>query len=230
MHKALNKEERMRIFELFLDKYTLKFSDIEKQLKIRSNALSYHLEMMKKQGLIEKNGENYQLTEDAESYIPSLSASGIGPMPVILAAIIKKDKVLLIKRHSRPYKEYWSLIGGKMHMHENIPAAALRKSKEETGIDCTFKSLNAILHERVEGKGKIKHSFMLFFVKLEPNSSKSVKAKDGKWFALSRLNKKDVIPTDYFLIRNKLNSRINIESAHMLDKESRLELKNITKI
>ncbi|MGV8150624.1 MAG: NUDIX domain-containing protein [Candidatus Woesearchaeota archaeon] len=219
----------MKIFELFLDRFRLKFSDIEKEVKIRSNKLSYHIDSLKKSGLIEKSGEYYILTSKAEGYLPIISgkskdASSIGPIPIILCAITSKDRVLLIKRTARPYKNYWSLIGGKILLHEDIKSAALRKAKEETGIDCEFKSLNAILHEHVETNGKIKHSFILFFVKLHP---KKVKSAEGKWFDINKIKNEEIIPTDYYLIKNMLNSKIKMHGAQMIDAENILSLKKI---
>ncbi|HIH31932.1 TPA: NUDIX domain-containing protein [Candidatus Woesearchaeota archaeon] len=229
MLDGLKKTERMKIFELFLEKYKLKFSDIEKEIKIRSNALSYHLDAMKRQGLIEKINDYYRLTKHAETHIPLFSMSNDpGPIPIILVAIVKNNKILLLKRSKRPYKNYLSLIGGKILLHENMKDAAIRKAKEEAGIDCEFKSLNAILHERVETDKKIKHSFILFFALLEPKTRKH--NKNVKWYNIHTIKENELIPTDYFLIKNNLNSRIKMHDAHMSDTENSLQLHKIGKI
>ena len=62
------KKEREEIFRLFLNCDRLKFSDIEKALKIRSNMVSYHIEQMQKEKLLEKKGEYYFLTAGADKY------------------------------------------------------------------------------------------------------------------------------------------------------------------
>src|SRR3989344_7547332 len=97
---SLVSKEREEIFKLFLDKFKLKFNEIEKAIKIRSNRLAYHINKMQKEGLIEKQNQYYLLTKDAEKYIPIFSniiGKELGPTPIILVALINKDKILLIK-------------------------------------------------------------------------------------------------------------------------------------
>jgi len=51
------------------------------------------------------------------------------------AIIRKKEKVLLIKRNTPPYKNYWSLPGGYVEKGEEVKRAIIREVKEETGLD-----------------------------------------------------------------------------------------------
>ena len=51
---GLAKKEREEIFKLFTENRRLKFSEIEKNIKIRSNMVSYHLEQMQKEGLLQR--------------------------------------------------------------------------------------------------------------------------------------------------------------------------------
>lgn len=226
--QSLAKEERARIFSLFLNKNKLKFSDIEKGIKIRSNMIAYHLQRMRKEGIIQKRKEYYYLTKNAEKYIPIFSqlfGKKIGPLPVILIAVINKNEILLIKRNKRPYKNYWSLIGGKMLFEENFKDASLRKVKEKSSLDGKFVSTNAVLHERVEGEDIIKHSFILFFTKLKTNEKEFKETRNGKlkWFKIKDIEKKKIIPSDLWLIKNKLSSRMGIKSAKMYEDKGRLK-------
>ena len=92
---SLVKEERARIFKLFLNNQKLKFSEIEKETGIRSNMVSYHIEKMQEENLLEKRGEYYYLTKNAEKYIPIFSnivGEELSPLPVILVALVNKNK------------------------------------------------------------------------------------------------------------------------------------------
>jgi len=222
---SLVKKEREEIFKLFLEQDKLKFSEIEKSLKIRSNMVSYHIEKMQEEGLLEKKGMYYHLTKEAEKFlpiIPHIIGQEMSPLPVILVAIVKDNDILLIKRKRRPYKNYWSMIGGKMLMEESYEEASKRLVKEKTGLKCKFISTNAILHEKVIGEDIIKHSFILFFTKVETIGSELKESEYGelKWFPLDKL--KNVIHSDLWLIENKLNSNIEINEAIMQEDNGKL--------
>ncbi len=224
---SLVKKERELIFKLFLDRNKLKFNEIEKEIKIRSNMVSYHLEKMQKEGILEKKDNYYLLTKTSERYIPifsNLVGAELSPLPVILVAVMNKNKILMIKRNKRPYKNYWSMIGGKMLLEESFESASLRQIKEKANLDSKFISINSVLHERVEGDNIIKYSFILFFTKVKTNQSKFKETKPGilKWFTLKQLKKEKVIPSDLWLIKNKLNFKIEVKSAYMNENEGEL--------
>lgn len=224
---SLAKKEREEIFRLFLNHDRLKFSDIEKAIKIRSNMVSYHIEQMQKEHLLEKKGEYYFLTASAEKYIPIFShvtGQELGPLAVILVAVIHKGKILLIRRNKRPYKDYWSMIGGKILHSESIEDASIRIVKNKTGLAAKYLSTNSVFHERVVGDGTVKHSFLLFFTKVSVPDIRFKESESGilKWFDLKKLSGNDIIPSDYWLLRKKINKRCKIESAIMNEKDGRL--------
>ena len=221
------KNEREEIFKLFLDQTELSFAKIEKSLKIKSNMLAYHLEKMQTEGLVKKEGLNYKLTKNGEKYIPVFThvvGQELSPLPVVLVALMHKDKLLLIKRNKRPYKDYWSLIGGKMLLEETFETTCLRLVKEKSGLDGKYESINVVLHERVEDEGTIKHSFILFFTKMKTLQTKFEESEHGelKWFNLKDIEKEKVIPSDLWLIKHKLNARISLKTVLMQDKEGEL--------
>lgn len=225
--KKLSKNEREKIFQLFSEVNKLKFNEIEKSLKIRSNKVSYHLKKMKEEGLIKKEGDFYSLTKFAESYLPLMSyfnKKEIGPIPVVLVALMNKDNVLLIKRNKRPYKDYWALVGGKIHINEDFKQASLRNIENKTGIKAKEVSLNAILHERVQENKVIKHSFILFFTKVKTKEAISHESEYGnlKWFNINKLEKIKMIPSDKWLLKNKFKSNLNITEAIIKEKEGKL--------
>ena len=178
--KVLNKKEREAIFKLFLNKNKIKFTEIERSLNIKSNKLAYHLNKLQKEGLLEKKRDYYNLTKNAEKYIPifsNITGENLSPLAVILVAVVNKDKILLIKRNNRPYKNHWCLIGGKMQFGESFKQSSLRLVNEKSGIDSKFISINSVLHETVKSEDKVKHDFILFFTKVYSDYFKYTESK-----------------------------------------------------
>ena len=56
------------------------------------------------------------------------------PKPVVSAIIMKKNTVLLVKRNSDVYNNYWSLPGGIINFLETPEDALVREVAEETGL------------------------------------------------------------------------------------------------
>jgi len=52
------------------------------------------------------------------------------------AIIIRNEKLLVFRRH-KPGRDYYSLVGGGVELHESFEEACIREVKEETGLDVT---------------------------------------------------------------------------------------------
>ena len=48
------------------------------------------------------------------------------------------NKILLIKRNTIPFKDYWALPGGRMEPNETVEQTIVREVREETGLDVTI--------------------------------------------------------------------------------------------
>jgi ADP-ribose pyrophosphatase YjhB (NUDIX family) len=224
---GLVKTEREEIFKLFLEHTKLKFNEIEKALKIRSNMVSYHLEKMQEEGLLEKKDDSYSLTKKAEKYLPiiaHITGQELSPLPIILVAVINKDKILLIKRNKRPYQNYWSMMGGKMLMEESFKDAAKRIVKDKTRLDADYDCMSSVLYERVQGDDIIKHGFILFFAKMTVKETELKFSQYGelKWFNIKDIEDAGIIPSDLWLLKNKLNSKIDVIDAVMNENQGKL--------
>ena len=178
----------------------MKFNEIEKALNIRSNKLVYHLKNLIKKQIIEKQDEFYSLSETAEILIPYISNKN-PVLPIVIIHIGDDKKCFLWKRNKRPYKELLSLPGGRLILGENLKQAVKRIMKEKFNMNARLKHIHSISLEHIRKKNKIIHSFLLIFVSA---SSNEIKLTDiGK-------NKKHIIKSDFFLIKNHLNKKLDI--------------------
>ncbi len=149
-----------------------------------------------------------------------VSGRELTPLPIVVISVINEDNILLINRKRRPYYNYWGLIGGKILMGETIRDASLRLVKYKSGISSKFVSYNSILHENVKEKNVLKHDFILFFTKVSTDEFNFKESEYGtlKWFKLNKIPNK-IIPSDKWLIKNKLNSKLDIESFLINEKK-----------
>lgn len=199
-----------KILQTFLYNNELKFSEIEKSIKIRSNKLAYHIKNLVKRGILEKSGETYKLSETAETMIPYLSEKN-SSLPVILIALYKNsNQVYLYKRKKGPFKNKLSLPGGRITPREGIEQATKRIMKEKHRIDVGLEKVNSVSIEHVKKQGKENklHSFFLIFVTAYLLENKNNKNKI-EYTSLSK-NKSRIIQSDYNLIKKDLNKETKI--------------------
>ncbi len=194
-----------QILKLFLKENKLKFNEIEKFLEIRSNKLNYHLKKLISKGIIEKEKEFYKLTETSEYLIPYISEKN-SVLPVILILIRNKQKAFLIQREKRPYKNKLSLPGGRIILGESISKAVKRILKDKHKLNATLQKINSVSLEHVYKNKKVIHSFLLIFV--------TAKTKDKIELTNIKPNKSKIIPSDYKLILNDSNKKINLNTIY----------------
>jgi ADP-ribose pyrophosphatase YjhB (NUDIX family)/predicted transcriptional regulator len=222
---SLSKQEREQIFSLFLHSYKLKFSEIERAVKIRSNMIAYHLEQLQKEGILLKQNSTYSLTPKGEKYLPIINqvkGEQLSPLPVILIAPVRNGKVLLIQRAKRPYKDWWALIGGKINFGETLQEACMRKTLELTGAKSSMLALNALADEQVEEEGT-KHHFLLHFVTAELVTA----PKHGTWHSIRELDKLQIIPSDKWLLQKKLKSKVRMQHIRLQEKHGQITVLKI---
>jgi ADP-ribose pyrophosphatase YjhB (NUDIX family) len=196
-----------RILDLFLFSNKLKFNEIEKLVKIRSNKLAYHLKNLVKKNIINKEGEYYSLSDASEYLIPYLSEKK-APLPVVLIMIGNAKKCFLYIRKKRPYAGKLSLPGGRLILGENIDDAVKRIIQEKFKVDAKLTRINSVSLEHVRKNNKIVHSFVLFFVSAEAKSLALVDVNK---------NKKNIISSDYKLIKSK-PEKIKIQAINSYTK------------
>lgn len=105
---------------------------------VDSNLFQYHLKQLIKEGFIEKDGNHYVLSQEGQRFANfySFETDAIRLQPKILVAVVCYDgyRVLVHKRKREPYINQISLVNGKLHFGETLPAAAERELAEKTGF------------------------------------------------------------------------------------------------
>jgi DNA-binding Lrp family transcriptional regulator len=190
-----------KILQVFLYAHKAKFSEIEKQLNIRSNKLAYHIKNLEKKGILVKEKDFYKLSDTAEHLIPYLSKKKHA-LTVLLIHIGDKKQCFLYERKKRPFKDRLSLPGGRMLLKEDISKATKRLSKK-FGIDVKLKKMHSVSIEHVKKSGKIIQTDVIVFV--------SATTKDKIKLTNIQKNKSKIIPSDYKLLKNDLDNEIEIK-------------------
>ena len=80
----------------------------------------------------------------------------------IIAAIVKDDKVLVVKEKSAR-KNGWKFVTGHVDFGESLEDAVVREVKEETGLDVCVKGLINVRHLTRFKYGNHDFSFLLLF-------------------------------------------------------------------
>ncbi len=197
------------ILELFLTKSKLKFNEIEKALKTRSNKLDYHLKKLIKKGILEKEKEAYKLTDSSEYLIPYISKKN-SILPVLLILIGDQKEAFLYERQKRPYKNLLSMPGGRLLLGENISDAVIRIMKDKHGINAKMKKINSISLEHVYKNKKIIHSFLLILI--------TAKTKDKINLTDIIKNKSKIIQSDYKLLMGDYSKNTKVKTIRSIIK------------
>jgi ADP-ribose pyrophosphatase YjhB (NUDIX family) len=191
-----------QILSLFLTNKKLRFNEIEKSLKIRSNKLDYYIKKLINKKILEKKNEFYQLNEDSELLIPYISDKS-ALLPVVLICIKNsKKEIFLYKRKKRPYQGFLGLPGGRILVGESIEESVKRIMKTKHSINANLEKINSVSIEHLKKKNKIINSFLLIFT--------TAKTKERIDFTDIEKNKKEIIKSDYDLIKKDRTKSVNI--------------------
>lgn len=177
------------IIEL-LNKRDLTYSEIYKNLNLRSNLFNYHLKILLEKELIGKCKNKYELSSKGQSLYPYLKIKK-QPIIAIVLIITKENNIVLIKRDKPAFKGYWALPGGKVNFGETIEAAIKRICSEETGLKVKNSKYITTIQEIVKENNKNKYHFILLLYKIKTSDG----IKNEKLFSLDSLPSK-IIPSD----------------------------------
>jgi 8-oxo-dGTP diphosphatase len=126
-------------------------------------------------------------------------------------AIIPYDenKILLIKRNTKPFKGYWALPGGRMDIGETIEQTIVREVKEETGLDVAImRKIGEYVEKGLKDEVEYEYYPTCFLVKLVAGELKKQDSEilEIKLFSLNELPaplafEHDQMVRDYLKVR-----------------------------
>jgi ADP-ribose pyrophosphatase YjhB (NUDIX family) len=107
---------------------------------IESSHFRYHLKQLMTDGLVGKDGAGqYILSNKGQQEVDYLSVNRatITRLPKVITYTLLRhgNKMLLFRKPKEPYRNLWSLIGGKVHFGEDTAHAARRSVREKTGLE-----------------------------------------------------------------------------------------------
>lgn len=233
MEFLLSSKERMDIFRVLSENKKLNFNKIADLTKLPSNKLSYQLNLMKESDFVVNEDGQYLLSMKAQQLVPYFSQilkKEVGVLPVVLGMVRNDEKILLIKRKKMPYKDYWSLIGGKQINGETIAETIEREVLEEAKINAKFLDFNGVVYERLMENGEFKHSFVFIITTLNTEEIQARQQDEGEvaWFDFDDVvNGKieNVIPSDIEFMKKYSGRKIEIEHIVMNESGEKLSLK-----
>ncbi len=228
----LSNKDRVMIFKILSENKRLNFNSILKMTDMRSNNLSYQLNLMKDKDFITVEDGQYSLSMHAQRLIPYFSQifkKEVGVLPVVLGIVRNQEKILLIRRRKMPYKGYWGLFGGKQINGETIPETIEREVLEESGIKANFSIFNGVVYERLMENNEFKHSFLFVITTLNTNSLDAKEQAEGevKWFNYEEVVSngiENIIPSDLEFIKKYGNRKIDVEHIVMNEEGEKLTL------
>jgi len=127
--------------------------------------------------------------------------------------ILKDNKILMGKRHEDKEKAdselhgegTWTMPGGKLHFQESFEEAAIRETREETGIELKSVRVFCVSNDKVSDAhfvtiGLFSDDFVGEAKVVEPDE-----ITEWNWFSIDNLPEKVFFPSEKMLDKFKLN-------------------------
>ncbi|RKR03526.1 ADP-ribose pyrophosphatase YjhB (NUDIX family) [Kushneria sinocarnis] len=107
------------------------------------------------------------------------------PRPAALSVVVRRDRVLLVRRHNPPDAGLWGFPGGRIEWGERLEQAAVRELREETGVVATAGEVLTALNVIDGSSQAIHHHFVLIAVRCHWQTGDGIADDDASeigWF------------------------------------------------
>ncbi|MEQ6917427.1 NUDIX hydrolase [Halomonas aquatica] len=124
-----------------------------------------------------------------------VAGAGVRPIPAVSAAVVRGDRILMVRRRNPPNAGKLALPGGKVEAGESLHQAAARELLEETGVlAAPRRILTAIDVFDHALDGSLTMHFVIVVVQLEWQGGVEAAADDAtelRWMDLQALEQMD---------------------------------------
>jgi 8-oxo-dGTP pyrophosphatase MutT (NUDIX family) len=139
-----------------------RFSELNSQ-NLSSDHFNYHLKYLLDRGYIEKKRSKYYITFRGKKLMSDIDLKGkkydlfrFSVTVNVVKEIEGKRHILVQKRNRHPYIDDVNTIAGKVKQGESVKDAAIRKFKEETGLEISdIKVLGTLRKIRVNEENEL---------------------------------------------------------------------------
>ncbi len=192
---------QMDIMKKLLFSQNTKFTELKPNENIENNQLTFHLNQLIKDKLVEKNSDKtYSLTLKGKEYANRMDtdkkkAQKQGKIGAITCCIREnKDgefEFLMYTRKKHPFYNHQGFASGKVPYGESVVESAIRELKEETNLECETGQVFMIEHHRVYNSSseELLEDKYFYFVRFEnPNGElKANEEGEFEWITESNL-------------------------------------------
>lgn len=202
MNKDIHEIQANILKELLFNNGT-NFTSLNKT-GIQNDHFTFHIKHLMKQGIIEKRGNLYFLTQEGKLFankldIFELKMERFGTPSVAVAAkkiINGKVYYLVQERLKEPLYGYYGFLNGKIKFGELVTETAKRELFEETGLKGNPKvlSINHKLRGPKRDHIKLDHYFFICLVNNPKGVLKNTKEGNNYWKTESEIRKLKTFP------------------------------------
>ena len=188
-----------------------KFSDMRPP-RVDSNAYSYHLRVLQKDGLVEKTDKGYRLSPDGLFYVDKVSMDNLETrvQPKIITMIVIQNElgeVLVYSKNKQPFIQSMMLPFGKVHIDDlTIIDAARREMTEKVGVIADDLKHVGECHIRAKINGHLVWN-VLAHVHTARLTTKQLQGDKHQWLNKDQRQTHKFVPASEEIIKIALSSK-----------------------
>jgi len=132
------------------------------------------------------------------------------PVPAVGAVVFRGSQVLLVRRANPPYQGRWSLPGGSLEVGETVEQAAVRETREETGVEVRPGTVMWVADYIEKGGNRVRWHYVLIdvlchYLRGEPFPGSD--ASNARFVEMRELTELDLVPTALDVIKRAATQR-----------------------